>query len=328
MNSTSKWGVSCCWLHNSICITLTRLCPWPVALPPPQPSALLLLALYPTSYQAASIKEGLTSNHHKRTRKTPPLSKPIFRSSKPSNLWAFFPFTLVVQKMISCNQCQVGADFGGVLGHSNCHHVSERSMKLRLKGRGIVKASNIEVKTPTYVTPCRMFCTLQYINTIMITCHDWKHLSKAFLISKALSSLLCLQNHISENCGLGVAYLFKKIEVGFRKPGFEGFANPNTQSLPPFFAADFFPMLGKVADPGKLRTDQGDKVTKVQSAKRCNHFEHWISVHLTKTMNFCLKIKGCWILNFCLASFQSKVFEVFLFCLSEFLFLASWTSSK
>ena len=22
MNSTSKWGVSCCWLHNSICITL------------------------------------------------------------------------------------------------------------------------------------------------------------------------------------------------------------------------------------------------------------------------------------------------------------------
>ena len=172
MNSTSKWGVSCCWLHNSICITLTRLCPWPVALPPPQPSALLLLALYPTSYQAASIKEGLTSNHHKRTRKTPPLSKPIFRSSKPSNLWAFFPFTLVVQKMISCNQCQVGADFGGVLGHSNCHHVSERSMKLRLKGRGIVKASNIEVKTPTYVTPCRMFCTLQYINTIMITCHD------------------------------------------------------------------------------------------------------------------------------------------------------------
>ena len=66
MNSTSKWSVSCCWLHNSICITLTRLCPWPVALPPPQPSALLLLALYPTSYQAAWIKEGLTSNHSQK----------------------------------------------------------------------------------------------------------------------------------------------------------------------------------------------------------------------------------------------------------------------
>ena len=66
LNSTSKWGVSYCWLHNSICITFTALCPWPVALPPPQPSALLLLALYPTSYQAAWIKEGLTSNHSQK----------------------------------------------------------------------------------------------------------------------------------------------------------------------------------------------------------------------------------------------------------------------
>ena len=73
-------------------------------------------------------------------------------SSKHSNLWAFFPFTLVVQKMISCNRCQVGANFGGIVRHSNCHHISEPSMKLRLDRRGIVKAPNIKVKVPTHVT--------------------------------------------------------------------------------------------------------------------------------------------------------------------------------
>lgn len=163
--------------------------------------------------------------------------------------------------MISCNQCQVGADFGEILRHSNCHHVSERSMKLRLKGRGIVKASNIEVKTPTYVTPCRMFCTLQYINTIMITCHDWKHLSKVFLISKAFSSLLCLQNHISENCGISVAYLFKKIELGFRKPGFEGFANPTPNPCPLSSRPISFPCLERLRIPENCDWSrwQGDK---------------------------------------------------------------------
>lgn len=199
--------------------------------------------------------------------------------------------------MISCNQCQVGADFGGVLGHSNCHHVSERSMKLRLKGRGIVKASNIEVKTPTYVTPCRMFCTLQYINTIMITCHDWKHLSKAFLISKAFSSLLCLQNHISENCGLSVAYLFKKIELGFRKPGFEGFANPTPSPCPLSSRPISFPCLESSRIPencdwSRWQGDKGSICKAMQSFWALNFLSIW-----QKTWIFVSKsrVAGYWI---------------------------------
>lgn len=47
--------------------------------------------------------------------------------------------------------------------------------------------------------------------------------------------------------------LVQKDRSRIQKTRIWGICQPNTQSLPPFFAADFFPMLGKFADPGKLR---------------------------------------------------------------------------
>ena len=260
-------------------------------------------------YQAAWIREGLTSNHSQKnshnstseTKKFHP-SPAIFGPFFLSRWWCRKRFPAINAKLV-----RILVEYFDI-PIAITSQSPKWSSDLREGGRVI--ASNIEVKTPTYITHAG--CSVCYYD----------------LISKAFSSICCLQNHISENSGLGVAYLFKKIEVGFRKPDLRDLPTQHP-ILAPFLRGRFLSHAWKGCGSRKTATDQGDKVTKVQSANRCNYFGHWISVHLTKTKKFCLKIKGCWVLNFGLASFhQSKVSEVFLFCLSEFLFLASWTSSK